>query len=60
MNDEIGMVKDLVISGAYTITWPTGTKIIAGEYDTAATANFIQIVKTGAAEYFLSISKEAV
>jgi len=60
VNDEIGMVKDLVISGAYQITWPTGTKIIAGEYDTAATANFIQIVKTGAAEYFLSISKEAV
>ena len=60
VNDEIGMVKDLVISGAYQITWPTGTKIIAGECDTAATANFIQIVKTGAAEYFLSISKEAV
>ena len=59
VNDEIGMVKDLVISGAYTITWPTGTKIIAGEYDTSGTANFIQIVKTGAAEYFLSISKEA-
>ena len=59
VNDEIGMVKDLVISGAYTISWPPGTKIIAGEYDTAA-ANFIQIVKTGAAEYFLSISKEAV
>ena len=59
VNDEIGMVKDLVISGAYQITWPTGTKIIAGEYDTSGTANFIQIVKTGAAEYFLSISKEA-
>ena len=60
VNDEIGMVKDLVISGAYQITWPTGTKIIAGEYDTEASGNFIQIVKTGAAEYFLSISKEAV
>jgi len=57
-NDEIGMVKDLVISGAYGITWPTGTKIIAGEYDTTVD-NFIQIVKTGAAEYFLSISKQS-
>ena len=50
-NDEIGMVKDLVISGAYQITWPNGTKIIAGEYDTS-TENFIQIVKTASAEYF--------
>lgn len=57
-NDEIGMVKDLVISGPYGITWPTGTKIIAGEYDTTVD-NFIQIVKTGAAEYFLSISKQS-
>lgn len=57
-NDEIGMVKDLVISGAYQITWPNGTKIIAGEYDTS-TENFIQIVKTASAEYFLSIAKQS-
>ena len=57
-NDEIGMVKDLVLQGAYTITWRTGTKIISGTYDTAV-LNFIQIVKTGAAEYFMTISKEA-
>ena len=51
-NDEIGMVKDLVISDINN--WPN-TKIIAGEYDTS-TENFIQIVKTASAEYFLSIA----
>ena len=57
-NDEIGMVKDLVLTGDYTITWPTGTKIISGTYD-GSVANLIQVVKTAAGEYWLSISKEA-
>ena len=57
-NDEIGMVKDLVIDGNYTMTWPIGTKIITGTYD-GSVPNLIQVVKTGAAQYWLSISKEA-
>ena len=57
-NDEIGMVKDLVINGDYAITWPTGTKIITGTYD-GSVPNLIQVVKTAAGQYWLSISKQA-
>jgi hypothetical protein len=57
-NDEIGMVKDLVLIGDYAITWPTGTKIITGTYD-GSVHNLIQVVKTAAGQYWLSISKEA-
>ena len=57
-NDEIGMVKDLVIDGDYTMTWPTRTKIITGTYD-GSVPNLIQVVKTAAGQYWLSISKEA-
>ena len=57
-NDEIGMVKDLVLTGDYAITWPSGTKIITGTYD-GSVANLIQVVKTAAGQYWLSISKEA-
>jgi len=57
-NDEIGMVKDLVLTGDYAITWPTGTKIITGTYDGSVT-NLIQVTKTAAGQYWLSISKEA-
>lgn len=58
VNDEIGMVKDLVLTGDYGITWPTGTKIISGTYD-GSVANLIQVTKTAAGQYWLSISKEA-
>ena len=54
-----GMVKDLVLTGDYAITWPTGTKIITGTYDGSVT-NLIQVTKTAAGQYWLSISKEAV
>ena len=57
-NDEIGMVKDLILTGDYGITWPTGTKIISGTYD-GTTTNLLQIVKTATGQYWLSISKEA-
>ena len=57
-NDEIGMVKDLVLTGDYAITWPTGTKIITGTYDGSIT-NLLQIVNTATGQYWLSISKEA-
>ena len=57
-NDEIGMVKDLILTGDGAITWPTGTKIITGTYD-GSVPNLIQVVKTAAGQYWLSISKEA-
>ena len=58
-SDAIGMVKDLVLTGDYAITWPTGTKIISGTYD-GSVANLIQVTKTATGQYWLSISKEAV
>ena len=57
-NDEIGMVKDLILTGDGAITWPTGTKIISGVYD-GSVANLIQVTKTATGQYWLSISKEA-
>jgi len=58
-NAAIGMVKDLVITGDFVITWPTGTKIAAGTY-TGAVSNLIQVVVTAAGEYWLTISQEQV
>lgn len=55
-NDSIGMVKDIILSGAFTPTFPTGVNTITGTYDGTVT-NLIQIIKTGAAEYWMSISK---
>ena len=57
-NDEIGKVKDLILTGDGAITWPTGTKIISGVYDGSG-ANLIQVTKTATGQYWLSISKEA-
>ena len=57
-NDEIGMVKDIILTGDHSITWPTGTKIITGTYD-GSVANLIQVTKTATGQYWLSISKEA-
>ena len=54
-NAEIGMVKDLVITGDFTLTLPAGSTV-AGTYD-GTVSNLIQIVVTGAAEYWYSISK---
>ena len=54
-NDEIGMVKDLVITGDFTLTLPTGLTV-AGEYD-GTVSNLIQIVVTGANAYWYSISQ---
>ena len=58
-NDNIGMVKDLVLTGDFVPTFPTGSKIIAGAYS-GTVSNFIQIIKTNTAEYWISISKEAI
>ena len=54
-NTSIGMVKDLVITGDFALTLPAGTTV-AGVYD-GTVSNLIQIVVTGAAEYWYSISK---
>ena len=60
-NTEIGMVKDFVLTGggAATLTFPTGTKIAAGEYD-GAVSNLFQILVVGAADYWITISQEVV
>jgi hypothetical protein len=54
-NTAIGMVKDLVITGAHTLTLPAGSTV-AGTYN-GAVSNLIQVVVTGAAEYWFSISQ---
>ena len=54
-NTAIGMVKDLVITGAHTLTLPSGSTV-AGTYD-GSVSNLIQVVVTGAAEYWFSISQ---
>jgi len=58
-NVETGMVKDLVITGNFTLTLPASVKTITGTYD-GTVANLIQIVSTnGATEQWASISQEA-
>ena len=54
-NTQIGMVKDLVITGNHALTLPTGSTV-AGTYD-GTKSNLIQIVATGASEYWFSISQ---
>ena len=58
-NDSIGMIKDLVITGDFTLTFPTGSKIATGEYD-GTVSNLIQVLVVGAADYWITISQEAV
>jgi hypothetical protein len=58
-NVSTGMVKDLVITGDFTLTLPASVKTITGTYD-GTVANLIQIVSTnGATEQWASISQEA-
>ena len=54
-NTAIGMVKDLVITGDFTLTLPAGSTV-AGTYD-GTVSNLIQVVVTGAADYWFSISQ---
>lgn len=54
-NTSIGMVKDLVITGAFVLTLPTGSTV-AGTYN-GAVSNLIQVVVTGASQYWFSISQ---
>jgi hypothetical protein len=54
-NTEIGMVKDLVITGDHALTLPAGSTV-AGTYD-GTVSNLIQILVTGASQYWFSISQ---
>ena len=59
-NVQTGMVKDLVITGNFTLTLPASVKVISGTYD-GTVSNLIQIVSTnGATEQWATISQEAV
>ena len=55
-NVGIGMVKDFILTGDFTPTFPSGTKTIAGTYD-GTVSNFIQIVAQADGNYWMSISK---
>tara|TARA_S200002703_G_scaffold120772_1_gene106603 strand:+ start:247 stop:753 length:507 start_codon:yes stop_codon:yes gene_type:complete len=58
-NVSTGMVKDLVITGDYTLTLPSSVKTITGTYD-GTVSNLIQIVSTnGSTEQWATISQEA-
>jgi len=58
-NVSTGMVKDLVITGSYTLTLPASVKTITGTYD-GTVSNLIQIVSTnGSTEQWATISQEA-
>ena len=59
-NVSTGMVKDLVITGNFTLTLPASVKVISGEYD-GTVSNLIQIAVTnGSTEQWATISQEAV
>lgn len=54
-NADLGMVKDLVITGDYALTLPAGSTV-AGTYD-GTVINLIQIVVTAPTIYWYSISQ---
>ena len=54
-NADLGMVKDLVITGDYALTLPAGSTV-AGTYD-GTVSNLIQIVVTAPGQYWYSISQ---
>ena len=58
-NANIGMTKDLILTGSFDPTFPAGTKQIAGTYD-GSVSNFIQIVAVANGDYWLSVSQEQV
>ena len=59
-NVSTGMVKDLVITGDFTLTLPASVKVISGTYD-GTVSNLIQIASTnGSTEQWATISQQAV
>ena len=58
-NVSTGMVKDLVITGEFTLALPASVKVISGTYD-GTVGNLIQIAVTnGSTEQWATISKQA-
>ena len=55
-NVGIGMVKDFILTGSHTPTFPSGTKTVVGTYD-GSVSNLIQIVAIASGDYWMSISK---
>lgn len=55
-NDSVGMIKDVLLSGNFSPTFPAGVNTIVGVYD-GSVENLIQILTTGTGEYWMSISK---
>ena len=58
-NANIGMTKDLILTGDFTPSFPAGTKQVAGTYD-GTVSNLIQIVAVANGDYWLSVSQEQV
>ena len=58
-NAEVGMTKDLILTGDYTIAFVDNPIVISGEYDGTVT-NFVQVVVTAPNTYYMSISQPQV
>lgn len=58
-NANIGMTKDLILTGDFEPSFPVGTKQVAGTYD-GTVSNLIQIVAVADGDYWLSVSQEQV
>ena len=58
-NANIGMTKDLILTGDFVPSFPAGTKQVAGTYD-GTVSNLIQIVAVANGDYWLSVSQEQV
>jgi hypothetical protein len=56
---DIGMTKDLILTGDFEPSFPVGTKQVAGTYD-GTVSNLIQIVAVANGDYWLSVSQEQV
>ena len=55
-NAQVGMVKDIILTGSFTPTFPAGSKVVAGTYN-GAVSNLIQVIVAAPADYWLSISQ---
>ena len=55
-NAQVGMVKDMILTGSFTPTFPAGSKVVAGAYN-GAVSNLIQVIVAAPADYWLSISQ---
>ena len=58
-NADTGMVKDLILTGDYTIAFVDNPTIISGTYD-GTVANLIQVIVTAPNTYYMSISQPQV